>query len=295
MIFASQLLQFLLTGITNGSIYALIALGFVVIHSVTSVVNFAQGEFAMLGALLAISLIAAGLPQGVAVAAAVIAVGAFGALLYRVGLRPARDASPLTMIIITIGAALAIRGVALVIWGTEPYAMQPFSAGNPLQVGGAVVRLQSLWVLGSTLMLQPLLHLFFTRTMLGRSLRACAVNRLAARLVGIQTEKMALMAFGLSGAVGALGGIIITPIIFATYDMGLMLTLKGFVAAVMGGLVNYPAAVAGGFLLGILESLGAGLISSGYKDAIAFVALFVILISKPHWIVRSEQGIEEGR
>jgi len=295
MIFASQLLQFLLTGITNGSIYALIALGFVVIHSVTSVVNFAQGEFAMLGALLAISLIAAGLPQGVAVAAAVIAVGAFAALLYRVGLRPARDASPLAMIIITIGAALAIRGVALVIWGTEPYAMQPFSAGNPLQVGGAVVRLQSLWVLGSTLMLQPLLHLFFTRTMLGRSLRACAVNRLAARLVGIQTEKMALMAFGLSGAVGALGGIIITPIIFATYDMGLMLTLKGFVAAVMGGLVNYPAAVAGGFLLGILESLGAGLISSGYKDAIAFVALFVILISKPRWIVRSEQGIEEGR
>jgi len=295
MTFASQLLQFLLTGITNGSIYALIALGFVVIHSVTSVVNFAQGEFAMLGALLAISLIAAGLPQGVAVAAAVIAVGAFAALLYRVGLRPARDASPLAMIIITIGAALAIRGVALVIWGTEPYAMQPFSAGNPLQMGGAVVRLQSLWVLGSTLMLQPLLHLFFTRTMLGRSLRACAVNRLAARLVGIQTEKMALMAFGLSGAVGALGGIIITPIIFATYDMGLMLSLKGFVAAVMGGLVNYPAAVAGGFLLGILESLGAGLISSGYKDAIAFVALFVILISKPRWIIRSEQGIEEGR
>jgi branched-chain amino acid transport system permease protein len=292
---AQQILQYLVTGITNGSIYALIALGFVVIHSVTSVVNFAQGEFAMLGALLAISLIAAGLPQGVALAGAVIAVGIFATLLYRVGLRPARDASPLAMIIITIGAALAIRGVGLVIWGTEPYAMQPFSSGSPLQVGGAVVRLQSLWVLGTTLLLQPLLHLFFTRTMLGRSLRACAVNRLAARLVGIRTERMALMAFGLSGAVGALGGIIITPIIFATYDMGLMLSLKGFVAAVMGGLVNYPAAVIGGFLLGIVESLGAGLISSGYKDAIAFVALFVILISKPRWIVRSEEGTGEGR
>ena len=294
MTFASQLLQFLLTGITNGSIYALIALGFVVIHSVTSVVNFAQGEFAMLGALLAISLMAAGLPQGVALAGAVIAVGVFAALLYRVGLRPARDASPLAMIIITIGAALAVRGVALVIWGTEPYAMQPFSAGNPLQVGGAVIRLQSLWVLGTTLMLQPLLHLFFTRTMLGRSLRACAVNRLAARLVGIRADRMALLAFALSGAVGALGGVIIAPIIFATYDMGLTLSLKGFVAAVMGGLVNYPAAVAGGFLLGILESLGAGLVSSGYKDAIAFVALFIILLSKPRWIVRSEQGTEEG-
>lgn len=294
MVSTQQVLQFLVTGITNGSIYALIALGFVVIHSVTSVINFAQGEFAMLGALLAVSLIAAGLPQGLALLAAVVGVGAFAATLYQVGLRPARDASPLTMIIITIGAALAIRGVALVIWGTEPYQMAPFTVGSPLQVGGAVIRLQSLWVLGVTLLLQPLLHVFFTHTILGRSLRACAVNRLAARLVGIRADRMALLAFALSGAVGALGGVIIAPIIFATYDMGLTLSLKGFVAAVMGGLVNYPAAVAGGFLLGILESLGAGLISSGYKDAIAFVALFVILLSKPRWIVRSEQGTEEG-
>lgn len=289
-----QILQYLATGITNGSIYALIALGFVVIHSVTSVINFAQGEFAMLGALLAISLIAAGLPQGLAVTGAVVGVGAFAAILYQVALRPARDSSALTMIIITIGAALSIRGVALAIWGTEPYAMLPFSSGEPLQVAGAVIRLQSLWVLGVTLLLQPLLHAFFTRTILGRSLRACAVNRLAARLMGIRADRMALLAFGLSGAVGALGGIIITPIIYATYDMGLMLSLKGFVAAVMGGLVNYPAAVAGGFLLGILESLGAGLVSSGYKDAIAFVALFVILLSKPRWILRSEQGTEDA-
>jgi branched-chain amino acid transport system permease protein len=291
---AQQVLQFLVTGITNGSIYALIALGFVVIYSVTSVINFAQGEFAMLGALLAVWLIAAGLPQGLALVVAVVGVGMFSAVLYQVGLRPARDASPLTLIIITIGAALAIRGVALVIWGTDPYQMAPFTTGSPLQVGGAVIRLQSLWVLGTTLVLQPLLHLFFTRTMLGRSLRACAVNRLAARLMGIRTDRMALLAFGLSGSVGALGGVIIAPIIFATYDMGLMLSLKGFVAAVMGGMVNYSAAVAGGFLLGILESLGAGFISSGYKDAVAFIALFIILLSRPRWLVRAEQETEEG-
>jgi branched-chain amino acid transport system permease protein len=294
MVTTQQALQFLVTGITNGSIYALIALGFVVIYSVTSVINFAQGEFAMLGALMAVSLITAGLPQGLALVVAVIGVGILSAVLYRVGLRPARDASPLTLIIITIGAALAIRGMALVVWGTDPYQMAPFTVGSPLQVGGAVIRLQSLWVLGTTLVLQPLLNLFFTRTMLGRSLRACAVNRLAARLMGIRTDRMALLAFGLSGAVGALGGVIIAPIIFATYDMGLMLSLKGFVAAVMGGMVNYPAAVAGGFLLGILESLGAGFISSGYKDAIAFIALFIILLSKPRWLVRAEQEIEEG-
>ncbi|MGE5848723.1 MAG: branched-chain amino acid ABC transporter permease [Candidatus Methylomirabilota bacterium] len=294
MISTEQVLQFLVTGITNGSIYALIALGFVVIYSVTSVINFAQGEFAMLGALMAVSLITAGLPQGLALVGAVIGVGILSAVLYQVGLRPARDSSPLTLIIITIGAALAIRGIALVIWGTDPYQMAAFTTGSPLQVGGAVIRLQSLWVLGTTLVLQPLLHLFFTRTMLGRSLRACAVNRLAARLMGIRTDRMALLAFGLSGAVGALGGVIIAPIIFATYDMGLMLSLKGFVAAVMGGMVNYPAAVAGGFLLGILESLGAGFISSGYKDAIAFIALFIILLSKPRWLVRAEQETEEG-
>ncbi|HSD52217.1 MAG TPA: branched-chain amino acid ABC transporter permease [Candidatus Methylomirabilis sp.] len=293
MTFTEQLLQFLVTGITNGSIYALIGLGFVVIYSVTSVINFAQGEFAMLGALGAVSLIAAGLPQGLAVVAAVIGVGIFAAFLYQVGLRPARDASPLTLIIITIGAGLAIRGAGLAIWGTDPYQMAAFTSGPPFQVGGAVVRLQSLWVLGTTLVLQPLLHLFFTRTMLGRSLRACAVNRLAARLMGIRTARMALLAFGLSGSVGALGGVIIAPIIFATYDMGLMLSLKGFVAAVMGGMVNYSAAVAGGFLLGILESLGAGFISSGYKDAVAFIALFIILLSKPRWLVRAEQEIEE--
>jgi branched-chain amino acid transport system permease protein len=266
----------------------------VTIYNVTGIINFAQGEFAMLGALMAVSLIAAGLPQGLALVGAVIGVGIFSALLYRVGLRPARDASPLVLIIITIGAALAIRGAALVVWGTDPYQMAPFTVGSPLQVGGAVIRLQSLWVLGTTLVLQPLLHLFFTRTMLGLSLRACAVNRLAARLMGIRTDRMALLAFGLSGAVGALGGVIIAPIIFATYDMGLMLSLKGFVAAVMGGMVNYPAAVAGGFLLGILESLGAGFISSGYKDAIAFIALFIILLSKPRWLVQSEEEIEEG-
>jgi branched-chain amino acid transport system permease protein len=291
---AQQFLQFLVTGITNGSIYALIALGFVVIYSVTSVINFAQGEFAMLGALLAVWLIAVGLPQGLALVVAVVGVGLFSAVLYQVGLRPARDASPLTLIIITIGAALAIRGVALVLWGTDPYQMAPFTTGSPLQVGGAVIRQQSLWVLGTTLVLQPLLHLFFTRTMLGRSLRACAVNRLAARLMGIRTDRMALLAFGLSGAVGALGGVIIAPIIFATYDMGLMLSLKGFVAAIMGGMVNYPAAVVGGFLLGILESLGAGFISSGYKDAVAFIALFIILLSKPRWLVRAEQETEEN-
>src|SRR5574341_2017554 len=291
---APQALQFLVTGITNGSIYALIALGFVVIYSVTSVIHFAQGEFAMLGALLGVWLIAVGLPQGLALVVAVVGVGLFSAMLYQVGLRPARDASPLTLIIIIIGAALAIRGVALVIWGTAPYQMAPFTTGSPLQIGGAVIRLQSLWVLGTTLVLQPLLHLFFTRTMLGRSLRACAVNRLAARLMGIRTDRMALLAFGISGSVGALGGVIIAPIIFATYDMGLMLSLKGFVAAVMGGMVNYSAAVAGGFLLGILESLGAGFISSGYKDAVAFVALFIILLSKPRWLVRAEQEIEEG-
>ena len=289
---SQQILQYLVSGITNGSVYALIALGFVTIYSVTGIINFAQGEFVMLGALITVSLFQAGLPLLGASLLSILTVAVLASLLQWTAIRPAKGASILTLIIITIGAALTLRGIALVIWGTFPYALPPFTEGPPWRPFGIMVRLQSLWVLGTTLALQPLLHLFFHHTLVGKSLRACAINPFAARLMGIDTQRMGLFSFAFSGALAALGGILITPIILATYDMGLMLALKGFVAAAMGGLGNYPIAVAGGFLLGILESLGAGLISSGYKDAIAFFILFLILLSRPHWIFRKEETSE---
>jgi branched-chain amino acid transport system permease protein len=275
-----QIGQLLVTGITLGSIYALVGLGFVAVFSVTGIINFAQGEFVMLGALATVSLERAGWPLPAAAASAVLGVAAVGAALHALAIRPARRASIITLIIITLGAAVVLRGAALLGWGTDPYPLAPFTPGPPLFLGNLVVTRQSLWVLAITLVVLVALYLFFNRTMLGRALRACAVNPLAARLMGIAPQRMALLSFILSAALGAIGGVVIAPITYATYDMGLMLGLKGFVAAIMGGLTNLPGAVIGGLILGVLESLGTG-VSSAYKDAVAFVILLAVLLLRP--------------
>ena len=276
----SQVLQYVLSGLVVGGIYALIGLGFVIVYSVTRVINFAQGEFVMLGALIMVTLGGQAAPLPLAFLLALSAVSGIGALLERVAIHPVRRASVLTLIIITIGASIALRGAALLVWGTDPFALPPFTPGPPLQLGGAIIVRQGLWVLAVALAIFAGLWVFFTRTYLGKAVRACAINPRAARLMGIRVDRMSLLAFGLAGGLGAAAGIVIAPITYATYDMGLMLGLKGFVAAVLGGLVSPPGAIVGGFLLGILESLAAGLVSSGYKDAVAFVILIVLCLAQ---------------
>lgn len=283
MRFEQQLLQYILTGVTTGAIYALLALGFVAIYNVTGIINFAQGESAMLGALLMVTLRSRwNMPLPVAVPITVAAGAALGVLLYRLAIYPARQASPMTLIIITIGASITIRGGALMAWGTDSYPLPAFTQGEPLSLLGVVVRHQSLWVLSAGLVAVVGLYFFFQHTLLGKAVRACAVNRLAARLMGISHERMGALSFALGGALGALAGAVIAPITYATYDMGVMLGLKGFVAAILGGLTQTWGAVAGGLLLGVLESTGAGLISSGAKDAIAFGILLVVLLVRPN-------------
>lgn len=273
--------QYMVVGITLGSIYALVALGFVTVYSVTGVINFAQGEFVMLGAMLATQFIHDGLPLPVAAVLAVAGAALVGGLVHELGLRPAwRRVSTVGMIMITIGAATAIRGLALLAWGTDPRPMSPFTSGAPIDVAGAVVTRQTFWVIAAMVAVLIALFFFFQLTALGRALRACAVNPLAARLVGISPRRMALASFMLSGAIGAVGGVVLAPITFATYDMGLMLGLKGFVGAVLGGLANPPGAVAGGLILGLLEA-AATPVSSAYKDAIAFVVLIVVMVARP--------------
>lgn len=290
MTFYTQVLQLVLAGVTTGSIYSLIALGFVTIYSVTGIINFAQGEFAMLGALITISLYGMDLPIVFAVLPSVLGVTAVGALIQRFAIRPVRHASVITLIIITIGADIALRGMALILWGTDPYILPAFSPGGPIAIFGAVINRQSLWVLGITAAILVALFLFFEYTLVGKAVRACAINARAARLMGIDTNRMACLSFSLAAALGAISGIVIAPITLPTYDMGLILGLKGFVAAAMGGLVNSPGAVIGGLLLGVLESLGAGLISSGYKDAIAFIILIGILLARSEGILRALEG-----
>lgn len=273
-----QLAQFIASGIVNGTIYALLGLGLVVIHSVTRVVNVAQGEFAAFGALLTVSLLAAGYPLPLAALGAIAAAGLLGAVVHRAAIRPARGASALVLLIITIAVHLALKGILLLLWGTNPYSFPPFSAGPPVRVGLAVVNRQSLWVVGITALVLAALFVFFTRTMRGKSLRACAVNAVAARLVGIRVEAMGTMAWTLAGALGGLAGVLITPLTLATYDMGLILGLKGFVGAVVVGMASYPWTVAACLGFGIVEALGAGLISSNYRDAIAFAVLVAVLL-----------------
>jgi len=281
----SQILQYVLSGIVVGGIYALIAIGFVVIFNVTGIINFAQGEFVMFGALLVVSLQKAGLPLAWALLAAVSLTALLGAFLERVAIQPAKGASIATQIIITIGASIALRGTALMIWGTDPYPLSPFSEGPPLTLAGAVVVQQGLWVIGVTVFLLVGLHGFFHRTLLGKALRACAYNSVGALLNGISVNRMSLLSFALSAGLSAAAGIVISPITYATYDMGAMLGLKGFAAAMVGGLASIQGAVVGGLLVGILESLGAGIVSSGYKDAVAFLVLLALFFLKPDGIL----------
>ena len=277
-----QILQFVLTGVTLGSTYALVALGFAIIYNASDVVNLAQGEFVMLGAMSAISLSAGqGLPLPVAILLAVLITLVLGLMLQRFAIAPARGITVVGTIIITIGASIFLRGLALLIWGKDIHALPHFSGETPLRLGGVTLLPQNLWVMGGAAVLVLAVHLFFNRTLLGKAILACSCNRTAAQLVGINVGRMLLVAYGLSALLGAMAGVLVAPITYTSYDAGIMLGLKGFAAAILGGMGNPMGAVAGGLLLGLLESLAAGLISSGYKDAIAFVVLLLVLFLRP--------------
>ncbi|MBP6734150.1 MAG: branched-chain amino acid ABC transporter permease [Chromatiaceae bacterium] len=277
-----QILQFVLTGITLGSTYALVALGFAIIYNASDVVNLAQGEFVMLGAMSAISLSAGqGLPLPVAILLAVLITLILGLMLQRFAIAPARGITVVGTIIITIGASIFLRGLALLIWGKDIHALPHFSGESPIRLGGVTLLPQNLWVMGGAAVLVLAVHLFFNRTLLGKAILACSCNRTAAQLVGINVGRMLLVAYGLSALLGAMAGVLVAPITYTSYDAGIMLGLKGFAAAILGGMGNPMGAVAGGLLLGLLESLAAGLISSGYKDAIAFVILLLVLFLRP--------------
>ncbi|MCL4535792.1 MAG: branched-chain amino acid ABC transporter permease [Bacteroidetes bacterium] len=289
--YLSQLVQYLATGVTLGSTYALVGLGFTIIFAVTGIINFAQGEFVMLGGMLTFILLhEASLPMPLAIVVAVALTAGVGLLLERLAIRPARNASVVSLIIITVGASILIRGIAGQLWGKDSVPIPAFSGEQPIPLLGAAILPQSLWVLGTTVAVMVLLHLFFSYTMLGKALRACAVNRRGAGLVGINASAMSALSFTLSAALGAIGGIVVSPMTMTSYDVGTMLGLKGFVAAAMGGFTNQIAAVIGGVGLGVLEALGAGYISSAYKDAIALLVLFLVLVGRSFGLFKWGSG-----
>ncbi len=286
----TDLFQLLFSGLSVGGIYALIAVGFVTIYNVNGVINFAQGEFVMIAAMTAASLVSAGTPLWISAVIAVIVAALVGVLVQRLALHPARLNGDVVLLIITIGVSTLLRGLALMIWGSNPKTLPPFMKGEPVNVLEIVIPRQDFFIAGIAVVMMVLLFLFFEKTMLGSALRACMMNREVSRLLGIFPNRMALLSFLLGAALAGVVGISVAPVSLATYDMGLLIGLKGFVAAVLGGLVSIPGAVLGGILLGVLESLGAGLVSSGYKDAIAFLILLVVMVIRPQGIFRVKSG-----
>jgi branched-chain amino acid transport system permease protein len=277
----AEFFQFLMSGLTVGAVYALVALGFTLVYNASDVVNFAQGEFVMLGGMVTVFVAAAGVPLPLAALIAVVAAVAVGLLLYWLAIEPARGASAVTLIIITIGASILLRGAAQILFDKQFHKLPSFSGDTPVNLFGAAVQPQSFWVLSGTAVIVLLLYAFLERTVLGKAVLATAANRLAARLVGINTATVMALAFGGSAAIGAIAGILITPITLTSYDVGTLLALKGFAAAMLGGMGNPLGAVAGGLLLGLLEAFGAGYISSTYKDAFAFIVILVVLFAMP--------------
>jgi branched-chain amino acid transport system permease protein len=301
--------QLIIDGIRGGSIYALIALGFVVIHSVTGIINFAQGEFVMLGAMLCVSIYHSEIPLlarfdpavqlVLAILIAVIGTTMIGVVMERLTIYPARRAPILALIIITIGVTIAIRAFALILWGTRPYFVPAFTTLEmedlTFRFSGLILKAQSFWIWGVVAVVLVALAVFFERTLLGKALRACSINRRAAQLMGINPSRMSLLAFSIAAALGAIGGMVMAPTTRPTYDMGLMLGLKGFVAAIMGGLMSAPGAVVGGLVLGVAENLGAGVTSSGYKNIIVFVILVLILLYRPSgFFGKNDQAVGES-
>ena len=277
----AEFLQFLFSGITVGSTYALAALGFTLIYNSSNVINFAQGEFIMLGGMLAVYFSQTGLPMPIAFMLAILSPAVVGILMEKLTIEPVKGAETVTLIIITIGASLFIRGLIQVWLGKSTFSLPAFSGETPIILFGAAIQPQSLWVLGVTAIVVAALWYFFSRTLSGKAMLATSFNQTAAQLVGVNTSKVLFISFGLSAALGALGGILLTPVTMTSSDVGIMLGLKGFVAAVVGGLGNGLGAVISGLLVGVLESMGAGYISSAYKDAIPFILILLVLFFMP--------------
>lgn len=277
----AELLQFISSGLTVGAIYALVALGFTLIYKSSDIINFAQGEFVMLGGMTTVFLTLAGVPVPLAALIAIIVTTAIGLALHRLAIEPARGASPVALIMITIGASIFLRGLAQIVFDRRFHSLPPLFGSDPIQLGGAAILPQSLVVLASAAAIVTLLWLFIDRTLLGKAVLATAANRLAARLIGIDTRRIVDLSFAVSAAIGAIAGILITPIALTSYDVGTLLALKGFAAAMLGGIGSAPGAVVGGLVIGMIEAFAAGYFSSNYKDAVAFLIILVVLVFIP--------------
>jgi branched-chain amino acid transport system permease protein len=287
---AELFLQYLVSGLIYGSIYAAVAIGFSIIYNATGIINFAQGEFSMLGAMIASSL-AGVMPLALAIATAVALTAAVGMGMERVFLRRVARGGVLKMIIATIGLSIVIREIALAIWGESIRTLPFFSGSEVSSVSflGAHFSPQVFWVLGTTAIVVAGLSAFFKLTLMGKAMRGCSASRDGASLCGIDPDGMVGIAFGLSAAIGAIAGCVVAPLTQTYYGIGSGLAIKGFTVAAFGGLGSSLAAVAAGLVLGMLESFSIIVVPEAYKDVVSIVVLLLVLFAKPSGLFGSRQ------
>ena len=281
-----QFLQLLLAGVAQGCVYALVALGFVLIYKATETVNFAQGDLMMLGAFFALTgATVLGLPYWLTILFALAVMLVVGMLLERAVLRPVLGYPAFTVVMVTIGVGFVLRGVVTMIpgWGTETYALATPFADKVMRVGGVVVAEQQLAVILHTAVLCLVLYLFFRYTRIGIAMQATSQNQLAAYYMGIPVRRINMLIWGLSAGVATIAGILLAPTTFVHSNMG-FIGLKAFPAAVVGGFGSVPGAIVGGLIIGVVEALSGFYLPEGVKDVAAYVVVLVVLLVKPSGI-----------
>jgi branched-chain amino acid transport system permease protein len=285
MEYTSQIIQYIISGITLGSIYALIAVGFTVIHNTTGVLNFAQGDFVVWGGFVLVLLSTTiGLPLPIGFFVAMGGVFVLGIVIEKLVIYPLRKATLLALVVVTIAISSAMSGFSLIIFGKETQSFPSFSQEVPVKLFGASISPQVIWILGFLTIASLILWYFFSKTIYGKAMRACSEDRIAARAMGINPDWMSRLSWGISGALGASAGALVIPITLMDFAAGGMFVIKGLAAIVLGGIGNYPGAVVGGLLVGLLESMGAGFISPLNKDIFAMLSIFIVLLIRPSGI-----------
>ncbi len=279
----AQFLQLTFSGIAIGCVYALVALGFVLIYKATETVNFAQGDMMMLGgffAYTATTLI--GMPYWIGIIVALIAMALFGMLSERIVLRPVLGQAQFTVVMVTIGAGYVMRGVVTMMpgWGTDTFKIVTPFAEQVVHFGGAALALDQLMVIVDTAVLCLILYLFFRYSRIGIAMQATSQNQLAAYYMGIPVRRINTLIWGLSAAVAAFAGILLAPMTFVHANMG-FIGLKAFPAAVVGGFGSIPGAIAGGLIIGLVESFAGFYLAEGFKDIAAYIVVLVVLMVKP--------------
>ncbi len=282
--------QLLFSGVSNGALYGLVAFGYVVIFNAAGWLNFPMGQYMLLASFLALTFLALNLPLLVAAILAIIATMVIGVLFERLALGRMRQPGFTAAVLIMTGAIFLYDGIMMVVWGRYPKAMPLFSEKMGFEFLGATIPTQSIWMIGITIILGVALWYFFNRQLYGKAMRATSQNPVASRLVGINTTTMVILAVALSSGIGALGGIIIAPLTFVLWNVGVHYTVKGFVAAVIGGgLVSYTGAFVGGLMVGLIEAFVTGYVTSLFKDTILFAILIIVLIWRPVGLLGSRQ------